>query len=66
MPDRELTFAEAIREALPEMHIHAFSPLEITQGAATLGLSLTEFLTRLKAAGLDSAGLGPDRRRRNL
>ena len=34
------------------MHIHAFSPLEVTQGAATLGLSLTEFLLRLKDAGL--------------
>ncbi|MBL6456284.1 5-amino-6-(D-ribitylamino)uracil--L-tyrosine 4-hydroxyphenyl transferase CofH [Belnapia sp. T6] len=42
----------AIREVLPEMHIHAFSPLEVTQGAATLGLSLSDYLARLKAAGL--------------
>ncbi len=42
----------AIREAVPGMHIHAFSPLEITQGAATLGLSLRDYLTRLKDAGL--------------
>jgi FO synthase len=42
----------AIKAAVPGMHIHAFSPLEVTQGAATLGLSLTEFLARLKAAGL--------------
>ena len=34
------------------MHIHAFSPLEVTQGAATLGLSLTAFLAQLKQAGL--------------
>jgi FO synthase len=34
------------------MHIHAFSALEVTQGAATLGLSVHEFLARLKAAGL--------------
>jgi FO synthase len=34
------------------MHIHAFSPLEVTQGAATLGLSLREFLSQLKDAGL--------------
>ena len=34
------------------MHIHAFSPLEVTQGARTLGLSLDDFLARLKAAGL--------------
>ena len=43
---------KAIKAAVPEMHIHAFSPLEVTQGAATLGLSLVEFLVRLKEAGL--------------
>jgi len=36
------------------MHIHAFSPLEIWQGAKTLGLSLEEFLGRLIEAGLGS------------
>ncbi|MBV9248641.1 MAG: CofH family radical SAM protein, partial [Acetobacteraceae bacterium] len=41
-----------IKAAVPGMHIHAFSPLEVTQGAATLGLTLTEFLSRLKDAGL--------------
>ena len=41
----------AIKAALPEMHVHAFSPLEVTQGAATLGLSLHDFLTQLKDAG---------------
>ena len=34
------------------MHVHAFSPLEVTQGAATLGLSLRDFLAQLKEAGL--------------
>jgi FO synthase len=43
---------KAIKAAVPGMHIHAFSPLEVTQGAATLGLTLVEFLTRLKDAGL--------------
>jgi FO synthase len=47
-----LGICRAIRQALPEMHIHAFSPLEVTQGAATLGLSLREFLGQLKDAGL--------------
>jgi FO synthase len=42
----------AIKAVVPEMHIHAFSALEVTQGAATLGLSVREFLTMLKAAGL--------------
>jgi 7,8-didemethyl-8-hydroxy-5-deazariboflavin synthase CofH subunit len=43
---------EAIRERLPDMHIHGFTPLEVWQGAATLGLSVREFLTRLRDAGL--------------
>ena len=34
------------------MHVHAFSPLEVHQGAATLGLPVAEFLAELKAAGL--------------
>ncbi len=42
----------AIKAAMPGMHIHAFSPLEVTQGAATLGLGLPDFLARLKQAGL--------------
>ncbi len=41
-----------VRDAAPEMHIHAFSPLEVWQGALTLGLSLEDFLTRLREAGL--------------
>ena len=36
------------------MHIHAFSPLEIWQGAATLGRSLPDFLAELRDAGLGS------------
>jgi FO synthase len=47
-----LGICRAIKAAVPGMHIHAFSPLEVTQGAATLGLSLTAFLARLKEAGL--------------
>jgi len=47
-----LRIAAAVKEAVPGIHIHAFSPLEVWQGAATLGLSVREFLLRLKAAGL--------------
>ena len=47
-----LDICQAIRAALPAMHIHAFSPLEVWQGAATLGLELDEFLSQLRAAGL--------------
>ena len=42
----------AVKEAVPEMHIHAFSPLEVWQGAATANLPLEEYLVRLKEAGL--------------
>jgi FO synthase len=42
----------AVKEACPQMHIHAFSPLEVTHGARTLGLSLSAFLQELKDAGL--------------
>lgn len=43
-----------VRAATPEMHIHAFSPLEVWQGAATLGIGLEEFLSQLKLAGLNT------------
>ena len=42
----------AIKAAVPGMHIHAFSPLEVTQGAATLSQPIDEFLAGLKKAGL--------------
>ena len=38
----------------PDIHVHAFSPLEVTQGAATLKWPLAKFLTALKDAGLGS------------
>ncbi len=47
-----LAITRALREAEPGIHIHAFSPLEIWQGAQTLGLSVREFLHALKEAGL--------------
>ena len=42
----------AVKAAVPDMHIHAFSPLEVWQGAATLNLDLPTYLQRLKEAGL--------------
>ena len=47
-----LDICRAVKAAVPDMHIHAFSPLEVTQGARTLGLSLADYLARLKEAGL--------------
>jgi FO synthase len=49
-----LDIVAAVKDAVPGIHIHAFSPLEIWQGAATLNLSLRDFLTRLRDAGLGS------------
>ncbi len=49
-----LNICRAVKEATPNMHIHAFSPLEIFQGAETLGISVREFLQQLKAAGLST------------
>jgi FO synthase len=45
---------EAIRTAVPGLHVHAFSALEIWQGAATLGIGLDEYLGRLRELGLGS------------
>jgi FO synthase len=52
--DTYLAICHAIKAAVPSLHIHAFSPLEISQGAATSGMSVADFLTALKAAGLGS------------
>jgi FO synthase len=47
-----LALTRAVKTAAPGLHIHAFSPLEITQGAKTLGIPVAEFLTQLREAGL--------------
>jgi FO synthase len=47
-----LDICRGVKAAVPGMHVHAFSPLEVWQGARTLGISLEEFLVELKHAGL--------------
>lgn len=42
----------AIKAELPDMHIHGFTPLEVWQGAETLGIPVRRFLEELKEAGL--------------
>jgi FO synthase len=42
----------AIKAELPDMHIHGFTPLEVWQGAETLGIPVRRFLEELRAAGL--------------
>ncbi|WP_415355014.1 5-amino-6-(D-ribitylamino)uracil--L-tyrosine 4-hydroxyphenyl transferase CofH [Halioglobus sp. Uisw_031] len=49
-----LDIVNTVRSATPEMHIHAFSPLEVWQGAATLGVSVPNFLRQLRQAGLNT------------
>lgn len=43
---------KAIKDEMPDMHIHGFTPLEVWQGAETLGIPVRRFLTELKEAGL--------------
>lgn len=52
--DKYLEICKVVQKAAPDMHIHAFSPLEVWQGAATLNISVDEFLLQLKQAGLST------------
>ena len=47
-----LSIVKAVKQIQPDMHVHAFSPLEIRQGAETLGMPLPAYLAELKQAGL--------------
>ena len=47
-----IDICHSIKQVIPDMHIHAFSPLEVWHGAHTLGLSLDDYLGQLKEAGL--------------
>jgi FO synthase len=47
-----LEICRAVKGAAPGIHIHAFSPLEVHQGAATLGVPVEDFLRALRAEGL--------------
>jgi len=49
-----LEICRTVKRVRPDMHVHAFSPLEITHGASTLGISVGEFLSELRSAGLGS------------
>lgn len=47
-----LAICRAVKQALPGLHVHAFSPLEVSQGAASLGMPVGAFLAQLKEVGL--------------
>ena len=44
----------AVKQRVPSMHVHAFSPMEISNGASRSGMGVREWLTDLREAGLDS------------
>jgi FO synthase len=46
--------AGAVRERVPDMHVHAFSPMEVVNGASRTNLPIREWLTRAREAGLGS------------
>ncbi|HEX6675925.1 MAG TPA: 5-amino-6-(D-ribitylamino)uracil--L-tyrosine 4-hydroxyphenyl transferase CofH [Actinomycetes bacterium] len=52
--DYYIDVARAVREAVPRMHIHGFTALEVHEGARRLQEPLRDYLLRLKAAGLAS------------
>jgi FO synthase len=49
-----LAVLRAVKDAVPSMHVHAFSPLEVRHGAFTLGMAVAAFLRRLCEEGLGS------------
>ena len=47
-----IDLTRALKAALPDLHLHAFSPEEVLYGSVRSGLSIKDYLTELKAAGL--------------
>jgi FO synthase len=52
--DTYLKILRAVKSADPSLHVHAFSPLEVWHGAATLGMNLHDYLSLLRDEGLGS------------
>jgi FO synthase len=46
--------ARAVKRAAPGIHLHAFSPMEVVNGASRTDLSIAEWLSAAREAGLDS------------
>jgi FO synthase subunit 2 len=47
-----IELCRALKRALPDLHLHAFSPEEVLYGAVRAGLPVRDYLAELKAAGL--------------
>ena len=52
--DLYIRLCQAVKEALPEIHLHAFSPEEILYGSRQSGMTIQEYLRELKSAGIGS------------
>jgi FO synthase len=52
--DYYIDVARAVKEASPDIHVHGFTALEVTEGAKRLGEPLSTYLVRLREAGLGS------------
>jgi FO synthase len=52
--DYYIDVTRAVKDAVPDMHVHGFTALEVTEGAKRLGEDLRTYLLRLKDAGLAS------------
>jgi len=52
--DYYIDVTRAVKDAVPDMHVHGFTALEVTEGAKRLGEDLVTYLGRLKEAGLAS------------
>jgi len=46
--------AAAVKARVPDMHVHAFSPMEIVNGSSRTGLSFEDFLIKARESGLDT------------
>jgi FO synthase len=50
--DNYVEYLKAVKTAVPDIHVHAFTALEVAQGAAASGISVEEFVVTLRDAGL--------------
>lgn len=49
-----LSILRAVKNACPDLHVHAFSPLEVSQGARTLNMTTRDYLAMMRDEGLGS------------
>ena len=49
-----LDLARAVKSAAPDIHLHAYSPMEVVNGAARMSVSIEDFLRAASEAGVDS------------